>query len=354
MLHAASRAAVAARAHLSPTPFWQSGRTVRWSLTVLALLALAAVACVPSGAAPAASSGAKRYKVVTTVAPITNIVQNVGGSRIDVTGIVPEGSDSHTFEPAPSDAKLLAEADLILINGLHLEEPTKKLALANRKSGVQIIELGSGTITEKDWIFDFSFPKEQGDPNPHLWMNVVYAKRYAEIARDELSKLDAANKAYYEENTRRYSAALDKLDVAVKLAIQTIPAANRKLITYHDSFAYFAPRYGMTVIGAIQPSDFKEPSPKELADLTDQLKKEKVPAVFGSEVFPSKVLEQLGREAGVKFVDTLRDDDMPGAKDAPEHTYIGMILEDVSTMSKALGGKDDALKGVDPKNTFIK
>src|SRR5205085_10564 len=127
---------------------------------------------------------------------------------------------------------------------------------------------------------------------------------------------------------------------------------NRKLLTYHDSFAYFAPRYGMTVIGAIQPADFAEPSPKEVADLINQIKAEGVPAIFGSEVFPSKVLDQIGREAGVQYIDTLRDDDMPGDPAAPEHTYFGMMLEDVATMTGALGGDPSALAAVDAANTF--
>jgi ABC-type Zn uptake system ZnuABC Zn-binding protein ZnuA len=138
------------------------------------------------------------------------------------------------------------------------------------------------------------------------------------------------------------------LDQAVAAAVATIPPQNRKLLTYHDSFAYFAPRYGMTVIGAIEPASFSEPSPREVARVIRQLKQAKVPAIFGSEVFPSKVLNQIGREAGVKFVETLRDDDLPGTPGSPEHSYSGMMLEDVRTMVTALGGNPQALQGVDP------
>jgi ABC-type Zn uptake system ZnuABC Zn-binding protein ZnuA len=104
----------------------------------------------------------------------------------------------------------------------------------------------------------------------------------------------------------------------------------------------------MTVIGAIEPASFSEPSPREVTRVIRQLKQEKVPAIFGSEVFPSKVLNQIGREAGVKFVDTLRDDDLPGIPGSPEHSYIGMMLEDVRTMVTALGGRTEALQGIDP------
>src|SRR4029077_9180923 len=115
---------------------------------------------------------------VTTVAPITSIVENVGGDKIDVAGIIPEGVNSHTFEPIPSDSKLLAQADLIIFNGLDLETPTLNLAKANLKQGAAILFLGEKTIEQSDYIYDFSFPKEKGHPNPHLWLNPQYALRY--------------------------------------------------------------------------------------------------------------------------------------------------------------------------------
>jgi ABC-type Zn uptake system ZnuABC Zn-binding protein ZnuA len=104
----------------------------------------------------------------------------------------------------------------------------------------------------------------------------------------------------------------------------------------------------MTVIGAIEPSSFSEPSPREVARVIQQLKREQVPAIFGSEVFPSKILDQIGREAGVRFVDTLRDDDLPGTAESPDHSYVGMMLEDVRTMVTALGGNPEALQGINP------
>ncbi len=334
--------------------------------TVGLLAALVLVGCGQTPAAGTASTAVTtvtgavtapptaRIKVVTTVAPLTNIVLNIGGNRIDLHGIIPEGTNSHTFEPAPSDAKYLADADLILVNGLHLETPTEKLADANKKPSTPLVRLGDATISEGEWLFDFSFPKAEGDPNPHLWMNVQYARHYAEVARDALIKADPANASYYTDNAMRYLALLDQLDAGIMAAIQTIPAAQRKLLTYHDSWAYFARRYGLTVLGAIQPSDFKEPSAQEVAALIDQLKQEKVPAIFGSEVFPSKILDQIGKEAGVQFVSTLRDDDMPGAPSAAEHTYVGMLLEDVRTMTDTLGGQSTALAAINPANTFGK
>ncbi|HSF30382.1 MAG TPA: metal ABC transporter substrate-binding protein [Candidatus Tectomicrobia bacterium] len=298
--------------------------------------------------APAARG--KRLQVLTTVAPLTNIVKNVGGPHIDLHGLIPGGTDSHTFEPAPSDIRFIAEADVIILNGLSLEVPTEKLALANKKPATRILTLGDRTIAPQEYVFDRSFPKSAGHPNPHLWMNPLYAARYAELVRESLAELDPTHAAAYHERTQLFTLRLHELDRAIAAAIQTVPPPHRKLLTYHDSFAYFAPRYGLAVIGAIEPASFSEPSPREVARVIRQLKQEKLPAVFGSEVFPSKVLDQIAREAGVQFIATLRDDDLPGPPGLPEHSYIGMMLENVRTMVSALGGRTDALHGIDPRD----
>jgi ABC-type Zn uptake system ZnuABC Zn-binding protein ZnuA len=287
---------------------------------------------------------------VTTVSPITNIVQNVGGDLIDLQGIVPEGANSHTFEPVPSDARVLSQADIVFINGLHLEQPTLELARANVRKGVPVVQLGPRTITPAQYIYDFSFPKAKGDPNPHLWTDPVYAKRYAEIVRDALSKVDAAHTATYALNEQKFAARLDQLDAAAREVTKTVPASNRKLLTYHDSFPYFAREYGWRIVGAIQPSDFSEPTPREVAALIDQIKREHVPAIFGSEVFPSPVLAQIARETGARYVDKLRDDDLPGNPGDRDHSYLGLMVFDFKTFMGALGGDTKPFDAIDVTN----
>lgn len=294
-----------------------------------------------------------RQNVATTVAPISSIVRNVGGTRINLRGIVPNGTNSHTFEPAPSDAVTLTMADLIVVNGLNLEDPTIELANASLKSGAEIFSLGDKTITEDEYMYDFSFPEENGNPNPHLWMNVPFAISYAKLFHGKISERDPANVSFYDTNLSQYISLLEHLDAAIAVAVQTIPEGNRKLLTYHDSWAYFAQHYGMTVIGAAQPSDFSEPSPQEVAQLIDQIREEQVPVVFGSEVFSSPVLEQIANEAGAVYVDELRDDDPPGEPGSPEHTYVGMMLKDMDLMIPALGGNIDALADIDPYDTYV-
>ncbi|HWP58867.1 MAG TPA: metal ABC transporter substrate-binding protein [Candidatus Acidoferrales bacterium] len=292
--------------------------------------------------------GANKLKVVTTVAPITSIVENVAGDKAEIVGIIPEGINSHTFEPIPSDVKIIAAADLIVVNGLDLEIPTLNLANANKKPSATILKLGDNTIKESEYVYDFSFPKEHGHPNPHLWLNPVYVIRYAELVRDKLIELDQKNKSAYENNAAEFIKKLRLLDRAIQEAVQTIPPPNRRLLTYHDSWPYFARRYGFQIIGAVQPSDFSDPSPREVARLIEQIKKEKVPAVFGSEVFPSPVLEQIAREAKTRYIDKLRDDELPGKPGAREHSYIGMMVENLTVLFEALGGSAASLKKVDP------
>ncbi len=294
-----------------------------------------------------ASDNREKPNVVTTVSPITNMVRNIGGVHIRVTGIVPDGVDSHTFEPIPSDIKTLQAADLIVMNGLDLELPTLKLAQKVKKAATPILQLGNRTLKEEDWQYDFSFPREHGHPNPHLWLDIELTMRYAEIIRKELSALDPANRTAYQANAATYLGKLQKLDQAIFACVETIPEKNRKLITYHDSFAYFALRYGMTVIAVVQPADFSEPGPQEVMNIIKQIKKTGVPAIFGSEVFPSKVMEQIAREANVKFVDQLSDDELPAP---PHHSFIGMMAGNVAIMAEALGGNPDCMAKVDTGN----
>jgi manganese/iron transport system substrate-binding protein len=314
----------------------------------LVALGLVLAACSSPGA-PKSQSG---FEVVTTVSPITDIARNVAGNVVHVDGLIPEGVDSHTFEPTPGSARLIQKADLIILNGLHLEDPTLRLANANHKPGARIYQLGPNVISENQYVYDFSFPKSGGKPNPHLWMDPAFAIKYAELIRDQLISAYPAGAPQFRANATAYITLLERLNTAVQKAVDTIPAANRKLLTYHDSFAYFAKHYGMQVIGAIQPSDFAEPSGKEVAALIKQIKAQHVPAIFGSEVFPSPVLAQIGRDTGAKYEATLRDDDLPGNVGGSQHSYVGLMLYDVRTIVTDLGGNPSALDGIPTRSAY--
>jgi len=210
------------------------------------------------------------------------------------------------------------------------------------------VELGSLVISEDEYLYDFSFPEADGKPNPHLWTDPTLVARYAEVVRDDMSARDPANADYYGANYEAFTALIDKFDVAMRESFATIP--ERKLLTYHDAYAYFAQTYDWEVIGAIQVSDFEDPTPAEVVDLIGQVRESGVPAIFGSEVFPSPVLEQIGREAGVEYIDVLRDDDLPGEPGDPEHSWLGLMRFDFVTMTTALGGDPSALEAFDVRD----
>ncbi|MEO6204615.1 MAG: metal ABC transporter substrate-binding protein, partial [Mycobacteriales bacterium] len=270
--------------------------SVRLLLAALAT-SLAATAC-SAGSTATANDGTLR--IVSTVAPITSIIANIAGDKARITGVVPEGTNSHTFEPPPRAAAVMEDADLVFVNGLQLEEPTFELAEANAPKTATIVKLGEQVLPESEYTYDFSFPKKDGKPNPHLWTDPLLAMKYAGVIKDVLTKRDPTNAAYYAANLEAFDIKATALSEALKADQATIPGGNKDLLTYHDAYAYFARDYGWTVIGAVQPSNFEDPQPKEIARLVDQIRARKVPVIFGSEVFPSKVLAQIGRETGAR------------------------------------------------------
>src|SRR5438132_1585586 len=192
----------------------------RRALALALTLATIGLLLLPTGAAFAREP---KLKVVTTVAPHADLVREIAGDRVDRVQMIPDGTDSHTFEPRPSDATFLQAADLIVLNGLHLETPTQRMADANKRPDTTYLFLGDNTISSADYLFDFSFPAAKGDPNPHLWLNVAYARNYAQLITDKLVELDPDNAAYYQANFSTLAARMDQLDQAIFQAVQALP-----------------------------------------------------------------------------------------------------------------------------------
>jgi ABC-type Zn uptake system ZnuABC Zn-binding protein ZnuA len=310
--------------------------------------AAAAVLALASGCGDSeAATDDGTLRVVTTVAPITSIVSAVAGPDVRVTGLVPEGVNSHTFEPAPSASRVLSEADLVFVNGLRLEEPTRDLADATMSDDARLVEIGDAVLPPEDYLSDFSFPESEGKPNPHLWTDPTYAIKYAAVVRDELSRAAPADAETFATNYAAFERQASALSDALRADQASVPEERRELLTYHDAYAYFAKTYGWTVIGAIQPESFEDPTPREVAALIDQVRAEDVPVVFGSEVFPSAVLEEVGRATDARYEDTLRDDDLPGEPGDPEHSWAGLMRYDYVTMITGLGGTAPRLKALD-------
>ena len=317
------------------------------ALLTCALLLSSLAGCGDEDAAAGESPADPELRIVTTVAPITSIVAAVAGDRARIDGLVPEGTNSHTFEPPPSAAKTLSAADVVFLNGLKLEAPTRELAEANLAADARLVELGTEVLPEADYLYDFSFPEEEGKPNPHLWTDPTYAIKYAALIRDTLVAVDAEGTSTYEANYAAFAEQATALSDAIRADQATLAPDERELLTYHDAYAYFAKTYGWKVIGAIQPRDFSEPTAKDVARLIDQISAAEVPAIFGSEVFPSDALEEIGRATGAAWEDTLRDDDLPGAPGDAEHSWLGLMRGNYVTIITRLGGTADALRALD-------
>ncbi len=320
-------------------------RLLPFAISATIGLAIAS-ACGSDSANDATPTDTTPLKVVTTIAPITSLAENIGGARIELEGIVPEGVNSHTFESPPSVVATIAEADLIVMNGLDLEGPLLELAQASKRPDAVILLLGDLVTSPEERKYGFSFPQSAGKPNPHLWLDPVFALGYATLIHEQLVELDSQNEDYYDDNFAELSARLEVLDQQTRIATQTVPPANRKLLTYHDSWVYWAVRYGFTVVAAIQPPDFTEPSAREVADLNDQIKAEKLTAIFGSEEFSSDILIQIVSGTGAEYADDLLDEDLLG------DSYISMMVQNMYRMIPALGGDATPMDRVQPELVY--
>lgn len=293
--------------------------------------------------------------VLTTVAPITDLARQVLGDRGEVRSLVADG-DAHTFEPTPQDAVLMGEADLFLANGLGLNDGAVELAEANLPPGAPLVTLADLALAEGEVFYGQQPHSHDGEahthgddaPNPHTWMNVAHAIAYVDHIADALVRVDPDGEAEYRANAEAYVAELEALDAAIAEATATIPEGNRVLVAYHDSWAYFAPRYGLEHVEAVQPSDFSEPSAAEVRTIIDEIAARGVPAVFGAREFPTDVLGAIAAETGATYVGDLSDDEFPGQPGDPEHSYIGMMVANARAITEGLGGDPSALDAVDP------
>jgi len=301
-------------------------------MLVVGLMAVALVACQAAGGslspAPgsdAATPGPEALKVVTTTTVFADIVQNVGGSRVAATSIIPPGVGPEDYEPKPDDARKLSDAKLIVSNGVGIDDFLNGLLAAGTGGQTPHLVLGDGIpVLTVD-----------GEENPHFWLDPTLVKQYYLPAiAAKLVELDPDGKATYDANVASYGAQLDTLDAELKAEIATIPAANRKLVTLHDAFPYFAQHYGFELIGVILENPGQEPSAADLAALVEKVKAAHVRAVFSEAQFSPKLAETLAQEAGITTVVTTLYNDALGP--APADTYLGMMRWNVDQIVPAL------------------
>ncbi len=292
------------------------------SLVLLWLIALAACESRPPQGQPAVP---QKLTVVTTLTVLADLIQQVGGDKIQVKALVPPGGEVHTYQPTPDDIKAVARARIVFYNGAHLEEWIDETIRSAGKQDLLIVVLSQGLPV---------ISEDGGEPNPHLWLDVANAKVYVEKIRDTLGKEDTANAAYYADRARTSLAQLDLLDAWIRAEVDRIPQKRRKLVTFHDAFPYFARRYGFTHHGVLVASPGKEPSARELTQLARRIKRAEVPAVFAEAQFNPKAMEVLARDTGVKVITNLYNDSLSSGPEA--ENYVALMKHNVSQIVKAL------------------
>jgi len=293
------------------------------------LLVATLLAACSSALLPAASNG--KLKVVATFSVIGDLAQNVGGEDIELTTLVRPGQDTHTYEPNPDNAKALAEAKVVLENGLGFETWLDNLYTASGSAARRVVVttgITPRTATEGD---------ETGQTDPHVWHSVANASVMTRNIRDALMQADPANADKYQANADQYLAELQSLDAWVFEEVQAVPEARRKLVTTHDTFGYFAERYGFQVLGSVLPTSTEgaSPSAQQLAALVEAVKATGVPAVFAENVSSNVLLNQVAAEAGVKVIATLYTDAL-GPAGSDGDTYLKMMRANVSAIVTAL------------------
>lgn len=300
--------------------------TARRALTATLLAAALVAGCAPAGASDEGGGG--RLQVVTTMSVFSGFAEEVGGDLVEVTSLVPVGGDPHTFEPAPSAAALISDADVVLDNGLGLSpwfEP-----LAENVSGELVIL--TETIAEQ--------AERDGDQiDPHLWMvPPLVSEGYLVEIEEAFAVADPGNAATYATNADRYRAQLTELDADLRDQFASLPEDSRKLVTSHDAYSYFADHYGLTVSGSvIGVTTEEEPSARAVAALVDTVSVERVPTIFVETTVNPDLIEQVAREAGVEVGEPLYGDSV-GAPGSGAEDYTGMMRANVASIVDGLGG----------------
>ena len=286
---------------------------IRFSLIALAMLAAAGPA-----------RAADRLDVVASFSILGDFVRNVGGDRVDVTTLVGPNSDAHVYAPTPADAKKVADAKLVFVNGLGFEgwmprlvkSAGGKASVVTTTAGIAPLKLGS-------------------EADPHAWQSVANAKIYVANIRDALGAADPADAGFFRANAERYLAKLDVLDREVREAIARIPQARRKVISTHDAFGYFAAAYGIEFIAPLGVSTESEASARDIAGIVTQIRTLRIPAVFLENISDPRLIRRISAETGAKVGGTLYSDSLTDEKgDAP--TYIDMVRHNIKALTSAL------------------
>jgi ABC-type Zn uptake system ZnuABC Zn-binding protein ZnuA len=298
-------------------------RTASVALAVAVLIAACAV-----GGTPSSSPGRPALSVVTTTTVFADMVKHVGGDRVDVHSLVPKGGEVHTFDPAPSDATAVTSAQLLVLNGLGLDDWVVSFAEQAGVGDIDRLSLAEG-LDGVDYITDGA----SETPNPHLWMNVAYARIYADRIRLKLTALDPAGQNIYDANFGTYDARLADLDAWVWQQMATVPDQDRRVVAFHDAFPYFAAAYGLEQVGVVVESPGQDPSAADIAALVEAIREAGVKAILSEVQFSPELAQTIASDTGATVVSDLYTDSLG---DPPDDTYEAAIRHDVELITSAL------------------
>jgi zinc/manganese transport system substrate-binding protein len=297
--------------------------TRRQTIAVLAMLLCA-------GPAAAQDKRPEKLNVIATFSILGDVVKSIGGERIEVTMLVGPNADAHVYSPSPADAKKLADAKVVVVNGLGYEGWIERLVRASgRKAPVVTAAKG---VKPRRAAGDHG---HSHGSDPHAWQSVANVKMYAANIRDGLIAADPAGKPAYDANAAAYLAKLDALDKEVRDTVAKIPADRRRIITTHDAFGYFKDAYGLDFVAPQGVSTESQPSAKDVARIITQIKRQKIPAVFMENISDPRLLKQIADETGARIGGTLYSDALTDEK-GPAPTYIDLIRHNIRTLSAAL------------------
>jgi zinc/manganese transport system substrate-binding protein len=267
---------------------------------------------------------AERLNVVASFSILGDFVRNVGGDRVNVTTLVGADSDVHVYTPTPSDAKRIADAKLVIVNGLGLEgwlprlvqSSGAKAQVVTASAGVAPLKLGSAA-------------------DPHAWQSVPNARIYVSDIANALAAADPDDADFFRTQAKAYLEKLDTLDREVRDAVAKIPPERRRVISTHNAFGYFAAEYGIAFIAPLGVSTETEPSARDIAGIIGQIRAQKIPAVFLENISDDRLIRRIAAETGAKIGGTLISDGLTGEK-GPAPTYIDMVRHNIKALTSAL------------------
>jgi zinc/manganese transport system substrate-binding protein len=267
---------------------------------------------------------AERINVVASFSILADLVRNVGGDRVNLTTLVGANGDVHVYTPAPGDAKRIADARLVIINGLGLEGWLPRLVQSSG-SKAQVITASAGIA-----------PLKLGSQaDPHAWQSIPNAKAYVTNISDALAAANPADADFFRDRARAYLEKLETLDREVRASVAGIPPERRKVISTHDAFGYLAAEYGIQFVAPLGVSTETEPSARDIAAIISQIKATKIPAVFLENISDDRLIRRIAAETGSKVGGTLISDGLTDEKGAAP-TYIDMVRHNIKALTSAL------------------